>query len=138
VLDGGLIGRPVAWDTATSITGGEVSDDLIRGNPLIGVERTLDVASAAGIMLRENIGALGIYDGDDLLGILTDRDLTRVVAEYRDPATTAVADAMTIEPMSAKGPITREEAADLMHRGHVRHLILKEDESDRIVSIRDL
>jgi CBS domain-containing protein len=113
-------------------------DDLIRGNELIGVEKTIDVASAAGIMLRENIGALGVYDGEELLGILTERDLTRIVAEYRDPATTLVSDAMTIEPMSAAGPITRSEAAELMDRGHVRHLILKEGDSDRIVSIRDL
>ena len=115
-----------------------MSDDLIRGRELIGVEMTLDVASAAGIMLRENIGALGVYDGDELLGILTDRDLTRFVAEYREPASTVVADAMTLEPVSAEGPITRAEAAALMEQGHVRHLILKEGHSDRIVSIRDL
>ena len=116
-----------------------MSDDMIRGNALIGVAKDSDVASAAGVMLRENIGALGVYDGDDLLGILTERDLTRVVAEYRDVRETSVHDAMTISPLSAEGPISRESAATLMRENHVRHLILKdEDGSDRIVSIRDL
>ena len=116
-----------------------MSDDLIRGNPLIGVDKSSDIAAAAGIMIRENIGALGVYDGDELLGILTERDITRVVSEYRDAADTSVHDAMTIAPMTAEAPISSAEAGELMRRSHVRHLILKgEDGTDRIVSIRDL
>ena len=113
-------------------------DDMIRGNPIIGVAKDSDVATAAGLMLRENIGALGVYDGDELLGILTERDITRVVSEYRDATDTPVHDAMTISPLTAEGPIPRETAAKLMRENHVRHLILKEEDSDRIVSIRDL
>jgi CBS domain-containing protein len=115
-----------------------MSDELIRGNPLIGVDKGSDVAAAAGVMIRENIGALGVYDGDELLGILTERDITRVVAEYRDAADTPVHDAMTIAPMTADAPISRAKAAELMRENHVRHLILKEEGADRIVSIRDL
>ncbi|HYN35634.1 MAG TPA: hypothetical protein VEV82_01535, partial [Actinomycetota bacterium] len=38
----------------------------------------------------------------------------------------------------AQGPISRKEAAQLMHEGHVRHIIVKQGGCDRIVSIRDL
>lgn len=115
-----------------------MSDDQIKGNPLIGVDKSSDVAGAAGVMIRENIGALGVYDGDELLGILTERDVTRVVSEYREAADTPVHDAMTIAPLTVEAPISSAEAAELMRKNHVRHLILKEQGADRIISIRDL
>lgn len=112
----------------------------LRTNSLIGIAWCADVAAAARLMTKKEIGALGIYstDGDDLMGIVTERDITRAVARGIDPATTTVRDVMTDTPLWFEGPVTREEAAQLMRAGHVRHLIVKENGCDRIVSLRDL
>ena len=107
---------------------------------LKGIVWSADLISAARVMKDENIGALGVYssDGHDLLGVITERDMTHAVADGLDLSTTRVGRVMTDAPLSVEGPVTREEASKLMRAGHVRHLILKEDGSDRIVSIRDL
>src|SRR5438093_6589496 len=56
------------------------------------------LAEAAQKMRSLDVGALPVCEGDKLVGILTDRDITiRAVAEGRDPNRTKVADAMTPE-----------------------------------------
>jgi CBS domain-containing protein len=107
---------------------------------LVGIVWRADVASAAALMLSKNISALGVYstDGHRLMGILTEHDVTRVVAENSDPATVRVADAMSRSPVTVEGSVTAPEAAKIMRRDHIRHLIVRVAGSDRIVSIRDL
>lgn len=112
----------------------------LRTQSLVGIVWSANVANAARLMVKKNIGALGVYssDGHDLLGVITERDVTRAVAEGLDPEETRVTEVMTDSPLIADGPITRIEAAELMHKGHVRHIIVQQDGSDRVVSIRDL
>ena len=107
---------------------------------LVGIVWRADVASAAALMQAKNISALVVYstDGHQLMGILTERDITRVVAEKNDPARVRVGDAMSYSPVSVEGSVTAPEAAEMMRHGHVRHLIVRDAGSDRIVSIRDL
>ena len=47
--------------------------------------------------MRElDVGALPVCDGDEIQGVVTDRDMAiRLVAEGRDPARTRVSDIMT-------------------------------------------
>lgn len=117
-----------------------MNDTEIRTNSLIGIAWCADVGQAARLMTKKNIGALGVYstDGEDLMGIVTERDVMRGVARGIDPASTRVRDIMSDSPLWFEGPITREDAAKLMRDGHVRHLIVKESGCDRIVSLRDL
>lgn len=107
---------------------------------LIGIVWSASLADAARLMVDKNISALGVYssDGHDLLGVITERDVTRAVSEGLDPAQTRVSDAMSDSPLAVDGPVRHEEAAELMRKGYVRHLIIKQDESDRIVPIRDI
>jgi len=107
---------------------------------LVGIVWRADVASAAALMQSKNISALGVYstDGHQLMGILTERDITRVVAERSDPAGVRVGDAMSYSPVTVEGSVTAPEAAEMMKHGHVRHVIVRDAGSDRIVSIRDL
>jgi CBS domain-containing protein len=107
---------------------------------LVGIVWRADVASAVALMLDKNICALGVYstDGHQLMGILTERDVTRVVADKSDPANVRVGDAMSYSPVTVEGSVTAPEAAEMMRHGHIRHLIIREAGSDRIISIRDL
>lgn len=117
-----------------------MSRQMVETHPLIGVTVDCDVVTAAKVMERKSVGALGIYshDGHDLLGLMTERDVTRLVASGRDPKTAHVQDVMTVQPVTAQGSITEAEARKLMKVGHVRHLIVKEDGVERILSMRDM
>ena len=66
-----------------------VSDAMTRDVVSVGPEATL--TEAARTMKAFDIGPLPVCEGDQLLGMVTDRDITvRATAEGRDPMQTAV------------------------------------------------
>ena len=92
------------------------------------------VVEAAQLMRDEHIGSLPITDGDTLLGMITDRDITtRVVAEAADLATTSVGDVYSQNLISVQPDKGLEEALQLMARHQVRRLPVVEN--GRLVGI---
>jgi CBS domain-containing protein len=77
-------------------------------------------------------------DGERLVGILTERDMLRAVAEgFKEEA--KVSDWMTRHPETIEASDSTEHAAALMIHGGFRHLpVLEEGGVAGIVSIRDL
>lgn len=72
----------------------KVRDVMTTGVQLIQADAS--VANAAKVMLEQDIGFLPVAQDERLVGALTDRDIVlRVIAEGRDPATTAVEEVMT-------------------------------------------
>ena len=71
-----------------------------KGHTMHSVPPQATVLEAVRKMNQERIGALLVMDGDDLVGIFTERDvLARVVDRTRDPGTTRVAEVMTGNPV---------------------------------------
>jgi CBS domain-containing protein len=92
------------------------------------------VVEAARLMRDEHIGSLPITDGDALVGMITDRDITtRVVAEAADLATTSVGDVYSQNLVSVQPDKELEEALQLMARHQVRRLPVVE--KGRLVGI---
>jgi CBS domain-containing protein len=92
------------------------------------------VVEAARLMRDEHIGSLPITDGDTLVGMITDRDITtRVVAEAADLATTTVGDVYSQDLISVEPDKDLAEALGLMARHQVRRLPVVED--GRLVGI---
>jgi CBS domain-containing protein len=92
------------------------------------------VVEAARLMRDEHIGSLPITDGDTLVGMITDRDITtRVVAQAADLATTSVGDVYSQDLISVEPDKELEEALRLMARHQVRRLPVVED--GRLVGI---
>jgi CBS domain-containing protein len=105
----------------------------------IGPEATVYEAAAA--MKENRIGALLVSEGNQILGIITERDiLHRVVVERRDPATTRVPDAMTADLICCHPHTTVEEARVVMKERRIRHLPVIDglDELCGLISIGDL
>jgi CBS domain-containing protein len=74
----------------------QLKDVMTRGVTVVPPEAT--VQDAALKMKQLDIGPLPVCDGERLVGMLTDRDITvRAVAEGRDPITTPVREVMTPE-----------------------------------------
>jgi CBS domain-containing protein len=81
------------------------------------------VVEAAQLMRDEHIGSLPITDGDTLVGMITDRDITtRVVAEAADLETASVGDVYSQDLVSVEPDKDLEEALGLMARHQVRRL----------------
>jgi len=56
----------------------------------------LPLGEAAGRMKKADIGALFVVDGDELVGVITDRDLVvRGMTANADPGSAAVIETMT-------------------------------------------
>jgi CBS domain-containing protein len=109
-----------------------VRDEMTEDPRSIGASAS--VVEAARLMREQHIGSLPVTDDEQLLGMITDRDITtRVVAEAADPKTTPVADVCSRDVISVEADKDREEALELMARHQVRRLPVVE--SGRLVGI---
>ena len=106
-------------------------EDSMTSNPTT-IEPTATAQEAAKIMKSEDIGSLPIVEGDQLVGVITDRDLAiRVVAEGRgtDTAVGEIAsnDIVAVDPQQGI-----DEAARLMAEHQVRRLPVVEEDGKLI------
>ena len=92
------------------------------------------VVEAAQLMRKEHIGSLPVTDDEQLVGMVTDRDITtRVVAESADPKTTSVGDVYSRDLISVEPDKDLDDALRLMARHQVRRLPVVEN--GRLVGI---
>lgn len=99
------------------------------------------VQDAAKLMSEKNIAALIVVDSDgNIIGIVTERDMTqRVIAAGLDAQTTAVDAIMTKNPDTLSPDDSAGDALELMQTRRYRHLPVAADgKCIAVVSIRDL
>lgn len=97
------------------------------------------LADAAGRMQWHAVSALPVYTDHELVGILTERDLTAATADGVDPATARVADYTSEYPVTVGPGDDIAEAARRMLEIGVRHLpVVEGHRLVGIVSMRDL
>lgn len=97
------------------------------------------LAEAAARMWNAQTGSLLVMDGENLLGIVTERDLLRAVANGQDPTKVALKDVMRTDVITCGPQTSLKEAAKVMATKWIRHLPIVE--SGRVVGIvsqRDL
>ena len=81
------------------------------------------IREAAEKMSHLDIGPLPVCDGERLVGMVTDRDITvRAVAEGRDPVTTLVREVMTPDLVYGFDDQDVQDAAHLMEQYQIRRL----------------
>ena len=99
------------------------------------------IQAVAQKMKELDVGMIPVYDGDRLVGMVTDRDIAlRVVAEGRDVASTPAHTVMTPEVIYCFEDQTVEEAAQVMEKHQIRRLIVlnRDKRLVGIVSLGDL
>jgi len=98
------------------------------------------VFDAVKLMADKNIGALVVIDGQEIVGMITERDYARkVVLMARASTSTLVRDIMTTSVLYVPPSHTSEECMALMTEHRVRHLpVIDKGKLLGLVSIGDL
>ena len=100
-------------------------------------DESLDVA--ADRMSWHQVGALPVLEGQRLVGIITERNITAAMAEGADPVTTRVGEFMTPAPEVLRPDSDLADAAHVMLKLGIRHLpIVRSGQLVGVLSMRDV
>ncbi|MFO7293642.1 MAG: CBS domain-containing protein [Actinomycetes bacterium] len=95
------------------------------------------IVEAAKQMIADDVGSLLVMDDTDIVGIVTERDVLRAVAEGKTQG--IVKAIMTPEPDLLESDVAVTEAAEWMMAAGYRHLpVVKQGQLIGMVSIKDL
>src|SRR5918992_274996 len=93
----------------------------------------LDIAKK---MLAENISSIPITDDDgEIIGILTERDMMKIVANELPPGGISAMSLMSFPTIKVKKKAPIEEAAKIMATKKLRHLIVEDTYNKDVVGI---
>jgi predicted transcriptional regulator len=109
--------------------------------PIMSVQATEPVVTAASAMRENDIGDVLVMDGDQLLGVLTDRDLVvRVLATGMDANTTLVGDVCSSGVATVRPDSPVDDAVRTMRDKALRRLPVVDDEGRAVgvISLGDL
>jgi CBS domain-containing protein len=114
--------------------------DIVHQRELFSVEEHQSVAEVARKMTDLHVGAILVFNGDQLRGVFSERDIMkRVVVERCDPESTPVGLVMSTQVATIDESATLEEAMESMQSHSCRHLPVTHN--GRVVaflSMRDL
>jgi CBS domain-containing protein len=97
------------------------------------------LGEAAAKMTERGVGAVVVSDFGRMIGILSERDIMRAVADRIHSSEARVREWMTADPITATRDTSIEEAGRTMLEHGFRHLpVVEGDRAVGIVSIRDI
>jgi CBS domain-containing protein len=130
---GGRRGRTVAWPPPSPLTVG----DLVRVG--LSLERADRLPIAAAVMRRACAWAMAVVDGGQVVGLISDRDLLRAVADGLSTDVVVVADYMRPAPEAVGVSVGVSDAAATMVRTGAPHLpVVRDGRLLGVVSARDI
>jgi CBS domain-containing protein len=112
--------------------------DLVgTGAHVCGPETTL--ADAAGAMTGAGHGSLGVVEGGHVIGLITERDLVRAIAEGHEPRAEPVSRWMSADPDLFSPAVDVFDAAEWLLESGYRHLpVVEEGMLLGVVSVTDV
>lgn len=112
-----------------------------KNRPLALVAPSDSVFHALEIMAQHNVGAVLVMDGEQLVGIFSERDYARkIILQGKTSKDTLVREIMSERVAYVSPNTTLDECMALMTQKHFRHLPVLEDDGKLagVVSIGDL
>ena len=95
----------------------------LKPRNVISISPEASVLDALKLMAKENIGAVVVLQGENLSGILSERDYARkVVLEGKASVSTKVSDIMTTKVFTVEESQKVDDCMNLMTEKHIRHL----------------
>ena len=112
----------------------------VMNTSVLTVDPTSSIGEAAEKMIEAGVGAVVVMeDMARIVGIVTERDLMRAVAQRARAAEARVRQWMTADPLTIDPETSVEDAAKIMFENNFRHLpVVKDGRPLGIVSLRVL
>ncbi len=115
-----------------------VSEVMLKGEAIPSVSCEATVNDSVVVLNRENLGAVLIIDENSkVLGIMTDGDVRRAVAELRDLRAVKVSELMTASPITIRETMQAVDALSIMQQHEITILPIVGDE-DEVIGILHL
>jgi CBS domain-containing protein len=111
-----------------------------KGTDVLKIEAAATVFDAIKKIVEMNVGSILVTEGDEVVGIMTERDYLRKVAIHgRTSHETLVSEIMTSPLVYVTPETSIEEATAIMTDRRIRHLpVVENDDVVGIISIGDL
>jgi CBS domain-containing protein len=110
--------------------------DILRekGTQVYATSPDASVYDALQLMADKNIGALIVFEGDRMVGLISERDYARkIVLKNKFSRETAVSEIMSRDVVTVSPDRNLEECMEVITARRVRHLPVVED--DRVLGI---
>jgi len=120
---------------------GRISEILRgKGADVLKIEASATVFDAIKKIVDKNVGSILVTEGDEVVGIMTERDYLRKIAVLgRTSHETLVSEIMTSPLVYVTPETTIEESMAIMTDRRIRHLpVVEEEDVVGIISIGDL
>ena len=108
----------------------KTAEDIIKekARDIISVPQNTIIANALKLMNEKNIGAILVTDGENYVGIWTERDLLRnTISEGFDPKKAVIKDYMSTGLQSAPHTATIYQLKDKFLGKRLRHLLVEKE-----------
>ncbi len=113
--------------------------EALMSKPICSVDPETTLAEATTVMGERHVGSALVLDGEQLVGILTERDVVRAMSSAFDAPMRPVVEWMTKRPVTIPPEAAVKEALRVMVEGGFRHLpVLQGDVVVGMVSMRDI
>jgi len=111
-----------------------------KGREVISIVQEASVYDAIKLMAEHGVGSLLVMDGDELKGIVTERDYARkVIIMGRSSESTQVGEIMTKDLVTTTSAQTVNECMTMMSERRIRHLpVMSGKAVVGLISIGDL
>ena len=111
-----------------------------KGHDVLSISPDATVLDAVKMMAEKSVGALIVMEGEQLLGIVTERDYARkVILKGRASDDTPVRDIMTTEVVTSSSDSNVQICMEQVTNSRIRHLpVVDHGKVTGIISIGDL
>ena len=112
----------------------------IKGDQVWSISPATSVLDTLQLMAEKDVGALLVLEGDQIAGIISERDFVRSIAKTgRCLVQTTVPEYMTKKVITINPDQSLEECMQLMTKEHIRHLpVIENGKLVGIISIGDV
>ena len=111
-----------------------------KGNTVFSISPAATVMDALQIMAEKNIGSLAVTEGENYLGIMSERDYSRkVILKGKNSTSTQVAEIMTADLPSVSADKSIEHCMELMTKNNIRYIpVIENGKLAGIISMSDI
>ena len=124
-----LVGIVTQTDLVRALTSYGMWTDIseIMSRDVADIQKNASVAEAAKIMTSRKISCIVVMNGDEVAGILTEKDLLgRVIAPERDPSCVKMEDVMSSPVTSIPPSFSVFSSSKIMEQMNIRRLVVIE------------